>query len=721
MDTALKCLVLAARHRQVPLTVETLKRRHAITDEEVSEEQLAELAGHAELNAKTLSLKAKGIKNAQKSFPAIARLTNQRSVLVVNIRRNNDGGEDVMILDPMVEQAILIPVPLDRFNEKWTGGLVLVDRKKAAAEDTESFGFSWFLQELASTKGILGQIALIAVILHVLNFVAPLFSMVVLDKVISNGTLDTLHVLFGGAVLAVVMQSMIGYLRTMLLLHVTGRVDVKAAELAFDRMMALPLSFFQSTSAGIIAKNMQQIATIREFLTGQLMLTLLEATALFVFLPILWFYNHTLTLLVLGCTVLIAINVVITIPSNRRRLSALYRTAATRDSMLIETIAGIETIKGMALEPTQKREWMRRSAESVRKQFEVSRMSAMTSEVSGFLQRLMTIAIVWVGVQQVLDGVMSAGAMIAFNMLSGRVTGPLVQLVGLVSKYQQAALSVKMLGTILNRPLESARTGGVTPEIKGAIAFESVVFRYPQADRNVLERLSFSIQPGEKIGVVGRSGAGKSTLAKLVQGFYQPAEGIIRVDGFDIREFDLTHLRTSLGIVPQQSFIFRGSVAENIARSQPGASLQEVIQAARLAGADLFIEDLPQGYDTMLEENASNLSGGQKQRLAIARALLPRPRILVMDEATSALDAESETLIMERFPQIAMGRTVINISHRLNLLVSMDRILVLDQGQVVDFAPHRVLVERCELYRGLWFRQNPHLAPPQAAARQGGA
>jgi len=716
MDTALKCLVLVARHRQVPLTVESLKRRNAITDEEVSEQVLVELASNSDLNAKAISVKAKGIKVAQKSFPAVARLTNHRSVVVVNVRRNGDGQEEVMVLDPMVEQAALIPVPIDRFNEKWTGSLVLVDRKAAQVEEAERFGFSWFLSELAATKGVLGQVALIAIILHVLNFVAPMFSMVVLDKVISNGTLDTLHVLFTGAVLAVVIQSLISYLRTMLLLHVTGRVDVKAAELAFDRMMALPLSFFQSTSAGVITKNMQQISTIREFLTGQLMLTLLEASALFVFLPVLWFYNHKLTLLVLGFTILIGLNVVVTIPSNRRRLSALYRTAASRDSMLIETISGIETIKGMSLEPTQKREWMRRSAESVRKQFQVSRMSAMTSEVSGFFQRVMTIVIVWVGVQEVLDGAMSAGAMIAFNMLSGRVTGPLVQMVGLVSKYQQAALSMTMLASILNRPTESARSGGVTPEIKGGISFENVVFRYPQADRNVLDRLAFSVQPGEKIGVVGRSGAGKSTLAKLIQGFYQPVEGIIRVEGFDIREFDLTHLRTSLGVVPQQSFVFRGTISDNIARSQPGASRQDVIQAARLAGADLFIEDMPQGYDTMLEENASNLSGGQKQRLAIARALLARPRILILDEATSALDAESETSIMERFPQIAMGRTVINISHRLNLLVSMDRILVLDKGQVVDFAPHRVLVERCELYRNLWFRQNPHLAPQRMQA-----
>ena len=442
MDTALKCLVLTAHYRHVYLTVENLKRRYAIQNDEISEDFLVELAVTSNLKAKKIFVKNKDIKSVHNCFPVIARLSNHKSVVVINVRPDNSGNEIVSVLDPLVEEATLIAVPIERFQEKWSGGLVLVDREKKDSEENSQFGFAWFWREMTSAWSDISQIVSFAFMMHVLNFVAPIFSMVVLDKVLSNNAIDTLHVLFVGALLAIAIHSLIGYLRSMALLHITGRIDIKASELAFDRLLALPLEYFQSTAAGVTARNMQQISGIRDFLTGQLLLTLLEASALIVLLPILWLFNEKMTLIVIGFTLLIALNVVVALPFNRHRLTALYKTTAAKDSLLIETVNGIETVKGMALEPAQKREWMQRSAESVRNQFQVGRLASATSEISNLLNRAMTIVIVWVGIQDVLSGAMTAGAMIAFNMLSARITGPLLQMVGLVSKYQQVAVSM---------------------------------------------------------------------------------------------------------------------------------------------------------------------------------------------------------------------------------------------------------------------------------------
>jgi ATP-binding cassette subfamily B protein len=290
-------------------------------------------------------------------------------------------------------------------------------------------------------------------------------------------------------------------------------------------------------------------------------------------------------------------------------------------------------------------------------------------------------------------------------MLSGRVTGPLVQIVGLVHEYQQVVVSAAMLGDVMNHPSEQRTTAGLRPPISGAVSVDSVVFRYPGSTVAALDRVSLDIRAGEVIGVVGKSGSGKSTLAKMLQSLHVPQEGVIRVDGVDLREIDLPWLRRNVGVVLQDNFMFRGTIRENIAIARPNASLEEVVLAARAAGADEFIERLQQGYDTLLEENASNLSGGQRQRLAIARALLLKPRALIFDEATSALDPESEAIVMRNLSKIAANRTVILISHRLSTLVRSDRIAFLEHGKLLDCAPHPQLLERCESYRSLWRQQ----------------
>ena len=318
---------------------------------------------------------------------------------------------------------------------------------------------------------------------------------------------------------------------------------------------------------------------------------------------------------------------------------------------------------------------------------------------------MMTVMVIWVGANLVFSGEISVGALVAFNMIAGRVTGPLVQLVSLVHSYQEAALSVRMLGTVMNSPQEEGIDRGLRPAFDGSMEFEDVTFNYSPTSPPALDGVSIKIPAGKVVGVVGRSGSGKTTLTRLMQGLYKMQSGIMRVDNLDIRELDMSHLRRNIGVVLQENFLFRGSVRENIGMAKTNASFQEIVYAAKLAGADEFIERMPQSYDTMLEENGTNLSGGQKQRLAIARALLTDPRILIFDEATSALDPESEAIVQANLKRIAKGRTVIIVSHRLSTLTGSDAIVVLERGKVADIGGHKKLLQTCQVYKELWYQQ----------------
>jgi ATP-binding cassette subfamily B protein len=424
----------------------------------------------------------------------------------------------------------------------------------------------------------------------------------------------------------------------------------------------------------------------------------------------LFAYSVKLAFIVLAFTLVIASIIAALLPAYRRRLDALYSAEGKRQALLVETIHGMRTVKALAIEPTQRRIWDQLSAEAITTHFRVGQISISGAAVTDFLGKLMPVTIIIIGAQGVFDGTMTVGVLIAFQMLSGRVVSPLIQIVGLINEYQKTELSVRMLGEVMNRPSEGrGGVAGLRPVFKGEISFDNVTFRYPGSSSTALDGANFTIPAGAVVGIVGRSGSGKTTLTKLIQGLYPVQEGLVRFDGVDAREIDLAHLRRQVGVVLQENFLFRGSVRENITMTKPDASFEEVVAACRAAGADEFIERMPQGYDTILEENASNLSGGQKQRLSIARSLLAKPRVLILDEAASALDPESEAIFIKNLSQIAVGRTVVMISHRLSTLVNAHAILVMQRGHLADCGTHQELLGRCETYQQLWNQQTSHL------------
>lgn len=734
--TGLKALVALAALREVRASVEGLIRDHLLSDGELSDGQLIELAGHMGLEARLMRPGGKSawsdrlerfwprrktgaaakappdrlaLADYAAVFPALARLNDGTMVVVAGLRQQAEG-PFVGVLDPRAEDRGVLLVPQAAFEAAWTGRLILVRKRHGWTDETQPFSLRWFVPEIMRQKQVLRDVVLGALAMQVVGLAAPIYLRVVLDRVLVHKSEATLMVLSLGVVLALTFEGLFSYLRSFLLLQASNKIDIRLATRVFAHLMALPISYFEAVPGGVTVRHLQQAEKIRSFLTGRLLAVILEGATLLVYLPLLAYFSARLTLLVLGFGVVVAGVVLALVGPFRLRLRALYNAEADRQAMLVETVSGMRSVKSLTLEPAQRRAWEDRSARAVDLHNRVGMIGAAASAVTGYLEKLMSVAVIGVGAVQVFSGDLSVGALIAFQMLAGRVISPLVQAASLVQDYQDTALSVRMLGEVMNHPAEPrSAAGGVRPAVQGQIELDRVTFRYAPGGAPALEQVGLRIAPGKVVAVVGRSGSGKSTIAKLLQGLYPLQEGVIRVDGIDIREFDLGHLRRNVCVVPQDSFIFRGTVRANIALTDRSASLEDIVAAARLAGADEFIERLPKGYDTELEEGGQNLSGGQKQRLAISRALLLKPPVLILDEATSALDPDSEAIFLDNLAGIARGRTILIISHRLNTLVASDAIIVLDQGRIVDAGQHAELLERCDIYRHLWQRQNRHL------------
>jgi ABC-type bacteriocin/lantibiotic exporter with double-glycine peptidase domain len=466
-----------------------------------------------------------------------------------------------------------------------------------------------------------------------------------------------------------------------------------------------------------------QVTKIREFLTGKLLTTLLDLVTLIVLLPLLFYLQPTLSWIVIGCAGLIAVVIIAFMRPMSRRVKRWVDAETAKSSVMVEMLHGIRTVKSLALEPHQRRLWDSRVAEATEAKVSAGKLGNLPQLFLTPLEGMMQRGVLLIGAYLALanDGTVAVGSLIGFMMLSARVAQPLANLAKLIEGLEEVRTATVLAGAVLNQRPESANpAGGLRPRFEGCVSFSKVSYTYPGATTRALDNVSFEVAAGTMLGVVGRSGSGKSTITRLLQGITREHEGLVKIDGVDLRDANLGHLRRHLGVVLQENFLFRGTVRENILAGRPGLTLRDAVRAARLAGAAEFIERLPGGYETWIEEGSPNLSGGQRQRLAIARALIHDPRILILDEATSALDPESESLVNANLAGIASGRTMLIVSHRLSSLVNCQQIVVLDQGRLVDIAPHRVLLDRCSTYQRLWAQQNRHVTDGdnQRAGRQ---
>ncbi|TBR29260.1 MAG: type I secretion system permease/ATPase, partial [Reyranella sp.] len=580
----------------------------------------------------------------------------------------------------------------------------LMARRSALSSLTRRFDISWFAGAIAKYRGLLGEVLVASFFLQVFALVSPLFFQVVIDKVLSHRVISTLDVLILGLVAISIFETILGGLRTYLFSHTTNRIDVELGARLFRHLLALPINYFQTRRAGDSVARVQELENIRNFLTSSALTLVVDLFFTVVFLAVMFVYSPLLTFIVIGSLpVYVAISAGAT-PFFRRLLDEKFRRGAENQAFLIETTTGVETLKAMAVEPQMQRRWEEQLAGYVAASFRVTNLGNYASQAVQLVNKLVVSATLYFGAKLVITGSLSVGELVAFNMLAGRVSQPVLRLAQLWQDFHQARLSVARLGDILNTPAETVYnpTRVVRPPIRGEVAFEHVSFRYRVDGSQILHDVNFTVPAGQTVGIVGSSGSGKSTLVKLIQRLYVPESGRVLIDGVDLALVDTSWLRRQVGFVLQENVLLNRSVHENIALTDPAMPMEKVIAAAKLAGAHEFILELPEGYDTIVGERGGSLSGGQRQRLAIARALVTDPRILIFDEATSALDYESERIIQENMAEIARGRTVFIIAHRLSAVRHADRIITMDHGRIVEDGKHEDLMRTGGRYSQLY-------------------
>jgi subfamily B ATP-binding cassette protein HlyB/CyaB len=643
------------------------------------------------LAARKLGLKAKSVNTTiarldRTPLPAIAANGDGTFFIIAKL----DQGK-ALIQDPRAERPEVIS--FEDLAARWTGELLLVRSESGLPGETSRFDFTWFIPAIVKYRKLLGEVLLVSFALQLFALVTPLFFQVVMDKVLVHHGLTTLDVIAAGLLGIMLFESALSGLRSYVFAHTASRIDVELGSRLFRHLINLPLAYFQARRVGDSVARVRELENIRSFLTGNAITLLLDVLFSVVFVLVMFYYSGWLTLIVLMSLPLYVLVSLFVTPLLRARLQDSFTRGAENQAFLVETVNGIDTVKSMAVEPQAIRKWDNQMAAYVAAGFKTQTLSTIANESVSLIGKLVTVATLWLGARLVIDGQLSVGELIAFNMLAGRVSGPIMRLAQLWTSFQQTGVSVQRLGDILNTRTElSKATRSALPPLRGLIEFDQVHFRYRADGSEVLRGVSLQIAAGEVIGVVGRSGSGKSTLTRLLQRLYVPERGRVLVDGMDLALADVSSLRRQIGVVLQDNMLFNRSIRENIALSDPGAPLEAVMHAASMAGAHEFILELPEGYDTMVGEHGTSLSGGQRQRVAIARALIGNPRILIFDEATSALDYESERIIQQNMQSICAGRTVIIIAHRLSAVRDANRILVVDRGQIVEQGSHAELL-----------------------------
>jgi len=706
-DTGLICLLILARFYDLPADGAQLRHQFAQSGQVLSDTDLLRAAKHLGLKAGLHKTRWSNLHGTP--FPAMAKRTDGRYVVLAKLE-----GEKALIQDPVEARPLVLS--REQFESAWSGQLLLFTKRANLRLQDLKFDFTWFIPAIVKYRAFLGEVLVASFFLQLFALLTPLFTQVVIDKVLVHKGFTTLYVLAVGMIALALFDAILGGLRTYLFSHTTNRIDVGLGAQLFRHVLALPLAYFEARRVGDTVARVRELEYIRQFLTSHSVTVVLDLLFTVVFLAVMWLYSPILTLVVMGSLPLYALLSVVITPAIRARLHEKFNRGAENQSFLVETISGIQTVKALAVEPPLLRKWEEQLAGYVRASFRATSVMTVAGQTATCIQKITTVAVLWVGAYRVIDGDLSVGQLIAFTMLSAQVTGPLLRLVNLWQEFQQVSISVQRLGDILNTQPEPSYNPNRTtlPQVNGHIVFEDVTFRYRPDGSEVLRKVSLTVAPGQVIGLVGRSGSGKSTMAKLIQRLYVPERGRILVDGVDLAQVDPAWLRRQVGVVLQENFLFNCSVRDNIALTDPGLAMEQVIRAAKLAGAHEFILELPEGYDTTVGEHGCSLSGGQRQRIAIARALVANPRILIFDEATSALDYESEAIIQQNMAHISRGRTVIIIAHRLSTVRPAHQIYVVEKGEIVEQGSHEELLR----VKGFYARLQSHQDGDAAATRE---
>ncbi len=705
-------VIAAARHYGVELDRDDLRFPDGQPPEPAA---LVDWLRRAGLWSRGVRLRWQNLVGLQTAGPVVLLLKDGGAALVV---RTDPARDRVWVRDPGAE-VDTDPLPLEAaaLAAVWDGEAILLRAERAGAYDDEPFSLLWLVRLVMLDRRMMTDIFLSSLMMTVLTIVSALLVMLVINRVVTYRSFNTLGMTTLLLLAVAGFEAFFHYIRGQLMVVLGRRVESRVNLEMFRRVLGLPIDFYERNQAGAIMYRLGHINKIRDFITGRMLSTLLDFTTLVLLIPVLFLLNPTLTWLSLIAAGVMILVILAFISPVRRVYQHYAEAEMAKSTVLVESIRGIRTVKSLGLEPQRRDAWDAANAAAGGWKLELLGLANWPQTLIMPLDFFLRTGVLLVGAYMLLTDPGSAGGLMVFMMLSGRLSAPIVSVARLIEEIEDVRTAVVLAASVMNEPPEDAKPGiGLRPRFAGAISFTKVTFSYPGSKARALDGVSFDIPAGSSVGLVGRSGSGKSTITRLLQGINRDYEGYVKIDGNDMRSINLTHLRRSFGVVLQDNFLFRGTITHNIIAGRPGLTRIDVVRACRLAGAEEFIERMPHGYETFIEEGSPNVSGGQRQRLAIARALIHDPRILILDEATSALDPESEALVNANIARIAHGRTMLVVSHRLSSLTEMDQIIVLDRGEVMDVGPHRELVDRCPVYRQLWLQQTRYMESQRAAA-----
>lgn len=699
IQTGLIAIDTIAKINRLNIDIRSVIREHSLSEKEIEVEELLVIMKSFDFKAK---LKEISVEEIAIKYPLPA------------IMVNTDGSYSILLkIDREKHRALIFNIKEEKTADVTFEELALLTNNKYIIlshnliNSQIAFGFKWFFNEILSYKQVISEVMVGSFIVQLFGLVTPLFTQVILDKVIVHRSVTTLDVLAFAFITVTIFELLLNFSRKYIFLHTACKIDAKLGAKLFKHLFSLPFTYFESRKVGNIITRVRELDQIREFITNKSVSVILDLFFSFVFIFMMFLYSPALTFLVLGFVTVIALLYLIITPELRTRLETKFQMGAQSNSYLVEAVTGVQTVKSLAIEGSMQKKWEDYLARFIKSSFKLSNMGNIASAISGMLQKAMTISILYFGVKLVIANKLTIGQLIAFQMFSNQFSSPVLRLVNLWNEFQQCLLGVDRLGDILNNPVEVQSSQSITlPKIQGAVKFDNICFKYSPNAPYVINNFSYFVKPGTSVGIVGRSGSGKSTITKLIQRLYLCNEGTVYIDGVDVRQMNPTWLRYNIGVVLQENYLFAGSIRENISLSKPDAPIELIMKVAQMAGAHEFISELPEGYETIVGERGSTLSGGQKQRIAIARALITNPRIFIMDEATSALDYESEKIILNNMHNITQGRTTFVIAHRLSAVRNCDVILVMDKGRIIEVGNHEELMTHEKgYYRYLYSQQ----------------
>jgi subfamily B ATP-binding cassette protein HlyB/CyaB len=695
-DTAVVCVGIVLRSFGRQVTDSEVRANWANTPDE--QQNIRSLLKKYKLKADFQKIVSEQL--TEITIPAIARIKTGEYVVLGQCSNGK-----IMVVDPQVGHAAYIL--LDRFLQAWDGQIILIEEPFSVEKWMRKLNLKWFLMIIKRYRHILGETLIAAFFLQLLGLMMPFFTQVIIDKVLPNDGLSTLDVLASCMVVLILIQTVMSILRTYVMNHATTKIDILLGIQLFRQIVGLPLQYFESRRVGDTLLRVAALNSIREFLTGSALSSLLDILFSVVFLIVMFSYSVPLTLLSLLLVPLGIIQNFLIAPIYQRKLENVWAANAASNSFLVEAITGIHTIKALAIEPQFVHRWEKILTRNVQTAFDSSTFTLFSGNSTNLLQSMVGLGVLWYGGYFVMQGTLTIGQLIAFQMMASQANSSLMKLLSMWPNVQQVGLGLMRLSDIIKSPIEAAylapAAGGQA--IKGDIVLDNVNFRYRPEGNLIINKVSLHIPIGARVGIVGRSGSGKSTLTKLIQRLYLPESGRVLLDGIDSQQMNVEWLRRQVGVVLQDNYLFKGSVRDNICTAAPSAPIENVIKAAKTAGAHEFILELNEGYDTEVGERGISLSGGQRQRIAIARALLTNPKIMIFDEATSALDYESERIILDNLDAICANRTMLMIAHRLSTVRSCDLIIVMEHGQVIECGNHQELMDKQGLYYNLYLQQ----------------